>query len=81
MPKIEYDKFDIQLFEMTEEGKAYLEYNDKIGGEPIAPVVPYGYPEGFELYPSAIELYKDCIARGITWEELLNYNPPEDVII
>ena len=81
MPKIEYDKSDIELFKMDEEGQKYLEYNDKVGGEPIGLIVPFGYPEGVEKMGGVIAVYDECIKRGITWEELLNFNPPDDVII
>ena len=81
MPKIEYDKSDIELFKMDEEGQKYLEYNDKVGGEPIGLIVPFGYPEGVEKMGGVIAVYDECIKRGITWEELLKFNPPDDVII
>ena len=41
-------KEQIELYEMDAEGKAYLEYNEKIGGEPISLMVPTGYPKGVE---------------------------------
>jgi hypothetical protein len=81
MPKIEYDETDLKLFEMDEEGQKYLEYNDKVGGEPIGLIVPFGYPEGVEEMGGVIAVYDECIKQGITWEELLKFNPPDDVII
>ena len=81
MAKIEYDKSDIALFEMDEEGRKYLEYNDKVGGEPIGLIVPFGYPEGVEEMGGVIAVYDECIRQGITWEKLLNFNPPDDVIM
>ena len=81
MAKIEYDKSDIALFEMDEEGQKYLEYNDKVGGEPIGLIVPFGYPEGVEEMGGVIAVYDECIRQGITWEKLLNFNPPDDVIM
>lgn len=81
MSKIEYEPWEIENFEMTEEGQKYLEYNDKVGGEPLGLIVPFGYPEGFERYGSVIAVYDECIKRGITWEELLEFNPPEDAIL
>ena len=81
MPKIEYDSVDLKFFKMTEEGKKYLEYNDKVGGEPIGLIIPFGYPEGVEEMGGVIAVYEKCIEQGITWEDLLNYHPPEDAVI
>ena len=81
MTKIEYDSVDLKFFKMTEEGRKYLEYNDKVGGEPIGLMVPFGYPEGVEEMGGVIAVYEECIKQGITWEELLGYHPPEDVIL
>lgn len=79
--KIEYDAVDLKLFKETEEGRKYLEYNDKVGGEPIGLIVPFGYPEGVEEMGGVIAVYEECIKQGKTWEELLEYNPPKDAII
>ena len=79
--KIEYDSVDLKFFNETEEGRKYLEYNDKVGGEPIGLIVPFGYPDGVEEMGGVIAVYEECIKQGITWEELLEYNPPEDVIL
>lgn len=81
MSRIEYEPWEIDMFNETEEGKKYLEYNDKVGGEPLGLIVPFGYPDGFERYGTVIVVYDECIKRGITWEELLEYHPPDDVII
>lgn len=72
MAKIEYTKTDIEIFKLTSIGKAYLEYNDKVGGE------PFGYCTGMpdfeieERYGGIEGLYEECIKQGKTWEELLN---------
>lgn len=80
--KIEYDEADLKLFKMDEEGRKYLEYNDKVGGEPIGLTVPFGYPEGVEKMGGVIAVYDECIKQGITWEELLDYKqPPDDAVI
>ena len=79
--KIEYDSVDLKYFNETEEGRKYLEYNNKVGGEPIGLIIPFGYPKGVEEMGGVIAVYERCIERGITWEELLGYNPPEDVIL
>lgn len=79
--KIEYDSVDLKYFNETEEGRKYLEYNDKVGGEPIGLMVPFGYPDGVEEMGGAIAVYEECIKRGITWEELLDYDIPKDAIL
>ena len=81
MSKITYEPWEIEMFEETEEGKKYLEYNNQVGGEPLAPIVPFGYPDGFERYGSVVAVYDECIKREITWEELLEFNPPDDVVL
>ena len=81
MAKIQYEDWEIKLFNETEEGQKYLEYNDKVGGEPIGLMVPFGYPEGVEEMGGVIAVYDKCIKQGTTWEELLKYNPPENIII
>lgn len=62
----------IEMYQMDEEGKAYLEYNNKIGGE------PFGYSlDGFSLvgkFESIPDLYRECIKQSKTWEELLKEN-------
>ena len=81
MAKIEHDQFDLECFRETEEGRKYLEYNEKVGGEPIGLIVPFGYPDGVEEKGGVIAVYNECIKQGITWEELLGYNPPEDAVL
>ena len=72
MAKIEYTKTDIEIFKLTSIGRAYLEYNDKVGGG------PFGYCTGMpdfeieERYGGIEGLYEECIKQGKTWEELLN---------
>lgn len=79
--KIKYDSADLKLFNETEEGRKYLEYNDKVGGEPIGLIVPFGYPEGVEEMGGVIAVYNECIKQGIKWEDLLGFHPPEDAIL
>ena len=81
MAKIPYEDWEIKMFNETEEGKKYLEYNDKVGGEPIGLIVPFGYPDGVEEMGGVIAVYDECIKQKKTWEELLNYHPPEDAIL
>jgi len=64
-----------------EEGRKYLEYNEKVGGEPLGLTVPVGYPPGVEEMGGVIAVYEECIRRGIRWEDLLGYHPPKDAEI
>lgn len=69
---------------LTPEEKAYERYAKAIGGEPepIGLEVPNGYPDGVEKRGGVVAVYEECIQKGITWEELLDYKPlPDDVII
>ncbi|NLO49280.1 MAG: hypothetical protein GX111_13385 [Clostridiales bacterium] len=66
---------------MDEAGKAYLEYNNAVGGEPISFVIPFGYLDRVEEHGGVIPVYKDCIERGITWEEFLKYHPDKHCVI
>jgi hypothetical protein len=77
MPKKQLTDVDRELIAMDEVGKAYLEYNEAVGGEPIGLVMPFGYPDGVEEHGGVIAVYKECIEKGITWEELLKYHPDE----
>lgn len=81
MPKIKYDSVDLKFFKETEEGRKYLEYNDKVGGKPIGLTVPFGYPNGVEEMGGVIAVYDACIKQGITWEVLLDFHPSNEVII
>lgn len=65
----------MQPIEDEDEGKAYLKYNDAVGGEPIGLTVSFGYPDGVEKMGGVIAVYEECIKQGITWEELLHYEP------
>ncbi len=55
----------IHTMQRDEQGRAYLEYNVQIGGEPFA------YSEGAPYVEDIAELYRDCIRQGKTWQELL----------
>lgn len=78
--KKELPEYVVEILNETEEGKKYLEYNEKIGGERFGYGV--GMPDIDEKYGGEIGLYDECIKRGITWEELLNYPKYDpDVII
>lgn len=57
-------------------------YKEVTGGKnPIGLTVPFGYPKGVKERGGVIEVYEECIRKGITWEELLNYKMPEGVKI
>lgn len=79
MPKIKYDFVDLKYFNETEEGRKYLEYNDKVGGEPLGLIIPFGYPEGVEEMGGVIAVYNECIKQGVCWEDLLSFHVPNDV--
>ena len=82
MAKKTLEDWEIKLYQEDEEGRKYLEYNEKVGGEPLGMIVPFGYPENIDQYNgSVIAVYDECIKRGITWEELLEHETPDDVII
>lgn len=80
MAKIELSRGQIELFNMDDEGKAYLKYNDLIGGDPIGLTVPFGYPDGVESMGGVVAIYDECIKQGKIWEELLNYKEPLDKV-
>lgn len=74
-------RYEIEQHEKTKEGRAYLEYNEKVGGEPIGLTIPFGYPEGVKEKGGVVKVYQECIRKGVTWEELLNYEEDPDVDI
>lgn len=65
-------QFEIEILELTPEGRKYLEYNEKVGGN------PFGYSIGMpdfeieEKYGGIEGLYDECIKRKVTWEKLLD---------
>lgn len=81
MGKRRIGKIDREIYEMTEIGRAYLEYNEAVGGE------PFGYCDGM---PASIDIdkdygglpgmYRECVRRGVTWEELLQWGGHSDEI-
>lgn len=64
----------------TPENRAYRAYCKAIGGdpEPIGLQVPDGYPPGVEERGGVVAVYEACIEQGCTWEELLDYQPPDN---
>lgn len=80
MGKIEYDAVQEEIFKTTAIGRAYLEYNEKVGGEPFRYTI--GMPD-FDIekeYGGLVGLYYECIKQGKTWEELLQTNGKWDEI-
>jgi len=67
-----------ELYSKDAEGRAYLEYNDKVGGEPIGLVMPNGYPEGVDEMGGPIAVYQECIKQKKAWQELLGINDQID---
>lgn len=43
--------------------------------------MPSGYPGDLETEDDVIKAYKECIAKGVTWEDLLDYHMPDDAIL
>jgi len=80
MAKVKYDDVDIRLFKETAVGRAYLEYNDKVGGEPFNPSLDLGDIDLEEAYGGMVGLYHECIKQGKTWEELLGTDGKWDIL-
>lgn len=60
----------------------FKRYKKATGGkEPLGYIVPVGLPDGVEERGGIGAVYDECIAKGVTWEELLDYHPPEDAKI
>ena len=69
---------DERIYSITETGKAYLKYNQAVGGD------PFGFTTGMpgsadpQIYGGIPQMYGECIRRGITWEELLQWDGHSD---
>lgn len=83
MAKKEYDEVQKEIYSRSPIGRAYLEYNEAVGGE------PFGYSDAMPVeafdavdskYGGVIGLYNECIKQGKTWEELLGTDGKWDVI-
>ena len=71
MGKVKYTDVEKEIFNMSATGRAYLEYNEKVGGEPFGNCL--GMPE-FNIenrFGGIVGLYQECIKQGVTWEKLL----------
>lgn len=80
MNKLKLTEDERCILSTSDEGITYLEYNEKIGGEPIGLFVPFGYPKGVEQRGGVIAIYKECIKKGVKWEKLLKFKLDDDVI-
>ena len=74
MAKKEFDDVQRDIYSRSPIGRAYLEYNDAVGGE------PFGYNNSMPVevfdavdtqYGGVVGLYHECIKQGKTWEEVL----------
>ncbi|MFC4355315.1 hypothetical protein ACFO0S_09675 [Chryseomicrobium palamuruense] len=65
----ELDETDIELLNLSEEGKKYLEYHKLFNSKPFA--YSHGMPDIDEQYGGLIGLYDECIKKKKTWEQLL----------
>lgn len=70
--KIPISEVDRQIYEMTPAGRAYLEYNNAVGGPPLGLTI--GMPNIEELYGGIEGVYRECIEQNKTWEELIGAN-------
>ena len=60
----------------------FKRYKKATGGkDPLGYIVPIGLPDGEEERGGIGAVYDECMAKGITWEELLDYHPPKDAKI
>ena len=64
--------FEIKVLNMDDEGRKYLEYNEKVGGKPFGFTTSMPDFHVEERFGGIIGLYNECIKRNIAWEELLN---------
>lgn len=76
--KMRINAIDKKLYSMHEIGKAYLEYNHVIGGEPFGYTVGMPVSADPEIYGGVAGMYNECVKRGITWEELLQWSGHSD---
>ena len=57
---------------------SYIDYNREVGGE------PFGFTTGMPVeadpdkYGGISEMYRECIRRGVAWEELLQWDGHSD---
>lgn len=58
--------------------KLFREYKKATGGkEPLGLMVPFGYPDGVKERGGVEAVYRECIEKKVTWEDLLDFHPPK----
>lgn len=66
-------KHDKQILNQSPEGRAFIKYNELIGGDNLGLNVPWGYPPSVQDYldegHTIEEIYRECIKAMISWEE------------
>ena len=58
-------EIDKQLLSITPEGRAYVEYNERIGGEVIGLEEPWGYPPCISEYLEQGHTLEDALITGV----------------
>lgn len=70
------DQVDKEILRNSPEGRAYVEYNERIGGDNLGLNVPWGYPSRVQKYldegHTVEEIYRECLRKGISWEEMFS---------
>ena len=75
MAKKIFDEVQRDIYSKSPIGRAYLEYNEAVGGEPFgfSDSMPADIYEAVDTqYGGVVGLYHECIKQGKTWEELLD---------
>ena len=75
MAKKVFDEIQRDIYSRSPIGRAYLEYNDKVGGEPFGfnGAMPVDVLDAVDVkYGGVVGLYHECIKQGKTWEVLLD---------
>ena len=63
------DEIDIEILNLSNTGRKYLEYYYKFKSKPI--ILSAGMPDITEMYGGVIGLYDECIRLNKTWEQLI----------
>ncbi|HEY4601540.1 MAG TPA: hypothetical protein VIG73_09765 [Cerasibacillus sp.] len=72
------DDYILEMWKETEEGRKKLEYWNKFKGNP--PGLFIGMPSLEEYDDDLVKLMDACIKQNKTWEELLNWDVPDDAL-
>lgn len=80
MAKVKLTEEDEMIYSFTPQGKAYLEYNEAVGGEPFGECMGMPDLQIEEKYGGVVGLYHECIKQGKTWQELTGWNGHSDEI-